>query len=236
MTRHAVVMVVMVWAAAVCAQATADTKPSAETASAAEATLDLPAGYAEQPGAADADIASLRADPRTVRVDAHVFVAPNEVLLSRVALEAKPTVPLSQRVLLDLEREGRLGIPGTTLHISSERSWQNDQLVADSVDTARGLRAHQRRIYAADRRGIVHLFAVTCIGPRDQLADCEKAQQSMRLKLAEQATLPAEITPKANRKMVHIIGGAATLALVIGLTMWVIQSARRGSRRRRRRR
>jgi hypothetical protein len=227
--RLAAVMGVMVMATA----AYADTTTPA--AQATNATFELPAGYTEQPGGADSDIAALRADPRTVTVDAHVYVAPNEVLLSRVVLAARPTGPLSQRVLLALEREGRLDIPGTTLHISHDRTWQADQLIAETIDTARGLRAHQRRIYAADRQGIVHLFAVTCIGPRDALADCERAQQSMRLQIADQVALPAEITSKSKRSMVHIIGGAATLALLLGLVAWVIQSARHGSRRRRRR-
>ncbi|HEY5950192.1 MAG TPA: hypothetical protein VIV40_32070 [Kofleriaceae bacterium] len=215
---------------------------AAVTTASAAPSFDLPAGYTERPGAADRNIAQVSAEPLTVSDDEQVFMsADSTVALTRKVWLTRMDQPLSHKLLLDFDREmmGTIDDPSAK-HISDDQRWVGEQLLAETVDEFRGARIHQRRLYAADTSGVVHVFAVNCMGPAERLAECEHAQQTMKLVLPNQATLPNQITPlakpKPKRSLAQIIGGAATGALVIGLVVWVVQSARRGGRRRRQRR
>jgi hypothetical protein len=207
-------------------------------AHAAPWSFELPAGYTEQPAEGAADVAALRARKQTVSVDAQVYMSPdNTVMLRRLTWKTRMDGPLSREVLVAFDHES-VGDPDPNgQHISDDRKWIGDQLVADTIDELRGKRLHQRRLYSADSSGVVYVMAVTCLGPAEQLGDCEQAQQSMQLTLPDAATLPEKAAPKRKRETgvgtVALIGGAAFVALVIGLIAWVIQSARRGGRRRR---
>ena len=67
-----------------------------------------------------------------------------------------------------------------------------------------------------------------------ELLECEKAQQTMQLTLPESANLPSKSRKPKSTNHRNIIGGAALFSLLLGLMIWVIQSARRGGRRRQR--
>ena len=204
---------------------------AATNAQASPWSFALPEGFVEEQGATEDDVAALRALPGTVAADAQLFVSPDEqVVLVRLSWSSKNDGPVSREQLIDLDRKGTH--QSESVHLSDDRHWVGEQLVAESVESIRGKRLHQRRLYSVDTTGVLHVFAVTCIGSANQLAACEKAQQSMQLKLPNEAKVPARAKRSSGKSMIQIVGGAAFGALLLGLIAWVIQSAMRGGRRR----
>ena len=204
---------------------------AATTAQAAPWSFALPEGYVEEAGVTADDVAALRALRGTVAADEQLFVSPDEqVVLVRLTWSTKDDAPVSRELLIDLDRKG--SHQSESVHLSDDRHWVGEQLVAESVESIKGKRLHQRRLYSVDTTGVIHVFAVTCIGSANQLAPCEKAQQSMQLKLPNEAKVPARTKRSSGKSMLQIVGGAAFAALVLGLIAWVIQSAKRGGRRR----
>jgi len=204
---------------------------AATDAQAAPWSFELPAGYAEEPGATDDDVAALRSHAGTISADAQLFVSPDQqVVLVRLTWVSKVDGPISRELLVDLDRKGTH--QSESVHLSDERHWVGEQLVAESVESIRGKRLRQRRLYSVDTSARIHVFAITCVGSVNQLAACEEAQQSMQLKLPNEAKVPATAKRSSGKSLIHIIGGAAFAALVLGLIAWVVQSAKRGGRRR----
>lgn len=202
----------------------------ATAAHAAPWSVELPAGYTEQPGAAEAHLAKLRAIPGTVSVDAQVYTpADGSVQLMRLTWRSRLDGPPSRDALENMER-GLLSGSRKDLanHVSDARRFDGDQLVADQVDEVDGARIHQKRIYAVDTSNIAHMLGVVCTGAADQLGACEKAQQTMQLTLPNPAALDMQVTtgtPKQDRSFVlgQITGGL----LVAILAIWYLVRKRR---------
>lgn len=203
----------------------------AASAQAAPWSFDLPPGYEEDPGAANGDIEALKAQPGTVDADAQLFMSPDQqVGLVRLMWTTKLGM-LSREELIQMDRKATH--QSDSVHLSDERKWVGDQLVAESIESVRGKRLHQRRLYSLDGTGVLHVFAVTCMGSMTQLATCEKAQQTMQLKVPNAVRFPARAS-KPRKSLMELIGSAAVGALTLGLVVWIFQSAKRGGRRRQR--
>lgn len=204
---------------------------AATTAHAAPWSFNLPAGYTELPGAGEAHVAKLRDIPGMVSADAQVYAAADgAVQLTRITLRLQRDEAPSRDTVESLDRGA---VEGTakqvTKRISATRQLHGDQLVAEQIDEIDGKRVHQRRLYAADTSNAVHVFNVICAGPEDQLAACEKAQQSMVLMLPNQASLDVRVTkPDQDTKQLEFLLGQITGGvLVLALVIWYVARRRK---------
>jgi hypothetical protein len=201
---------------------------AAASADAAPWSFELPAGYTEVPGAAESQLQVLRKQPTTVSVDAQVYLAPDQtVQLTRITLLSKMSTLPSRASLVQMDRGVVSGASKqATKHVSDTRNWVGDQLVADTVDEKDEIRVHQRRLYSADAEGVVHMFTLICAGAADQLAECEKAQQTMQLTLPNQAALPNE-SPKRKHDIAYVIGQIMGGLVVVVLLIWLLVRRRK---------
>lgn len=200
-------------------------------ARAAPWSFELPEGYTEQPGAANAEIAQLRDVPRTVSVDAQVYTsADGSVRLTRLTWLSQFDVAPNQRALESLERSIAVGnTRGANRQVSHEAQLVGDQLVADQVLELERMRVHMRRIYAADTANVVHMFTVICAGPAEQLADCERAQQSMQLILPNQAPLGAAPPRDDGAPNIALVAGSVLGGfLMLCAAAWLLRRRRKG--------
>lgn len=199
-------------------------------ASAAPWSIELPDGFVEQLGVAEPQLEALRKIPRTVSVDAQVYVsADGRVRLTRMTWLSQFDVPPTRGGLESLERGVMSGsAKQATKHISDSRRFVGDTLVAEQADDVTGTRIVQRRMYAADTSRVVHLLSVTCAGPADQLAACEKAQASMQLVLPNGAKLDGTAPARDEEKDVAYIAGYVTgIAFVVLIVVWLVLRMRR---------
>jgi hypothetical protein len=205
-------VVVLAWAAA---------------AHAAPWSLELPAGYTEQPGAADAEVEQLRKVARTVSVDAQVYVSPDgNVRLTRMTWLSKFDVTPGRGSLDSLDRGvASGGAKHATKNISATRELVGEQLIGEQLLDVDGTRVHMKRIYAADTANVVHMFTVVCAGPAEQLADCEKAQASMQLTLPNQASLSGAPADEET-SIAYVLGFATGVLVVVLAVVWLIRRAR----------
>jgi hypothetical protein len=211
----------------------------------AESTFQLPAGYVEQPGVADAALGdSLSRKGVTVNADATAFVSPDRnVVLLRMRWTSWLGEQLSRTALEQVDRELEAGMNEAMLagveHISASRRFVDDQLVAESVDELDGAGFRSRRVYGVDAFGFAHMFALVCAGPKDELGYCVTAMRTMRLTVPNQVSLLALANTRPRKpnawSFANIVGTAVLLALIIGLASWIYASANRRKRRRRRR-
>lgn len=203
---------------------------AAPYAHAAPWSFELPEGYTEQPGAADGELAQLRSVPRTVSADAQVYLsADGSVRLTRMTWLSQFDVPPTRGAIESMERDIAAGnARGANRAVSQQASFADDQLVADQVLELERLRVDMRRIYAADTANVVHMFTVICAGPADELADCEKAQDTMQLVLPNQAAIGAKSTEEergAGLALVLALSGAALVAIVA--VFWLVRRSRK---------
>lgn len=202
----------------------------AARADAAPWSFELPEGYTEQPGAASAELATLRNVPRTVSVDAQVYTsADGSVRLTRLTWLARFDVAPNRRALESLERGIAVGnARSANRQVSHETEFAGDQLVAEQVLELERMRVTMRRIYAADTENVVHVFTVICAGPVEQLGDCERAQRSMQLILPNAAPL-AEARPRADAgtNVAYVIGFVVGGVLMLGVAVWLVRRRRR---------
>ena len=195
----------------------------ASTASAAPWSIELPDGYTEAPGAADAQLATMRAMPNTLDVDGQIYLSPDgNVQLTRLTWQTKlihttkaGVVSLDKGVVQGAARQA-------TKHISDQRNWVGDQLVAESIDDKDGIRITQRKLYSADTTGVLHVLMVICAGAAENLSTCERAQQSMQLTLPNQAAIPAESTGN-DKDLAYRIGQITGVVLVLALLIWLVR-------------
>lgn len=205
---------------------------AAASAHAAPWSFNLPDGYTELPGAANAYVEKLRDIPRTVSADAQLYTPPGgAVQLTRITLRSQFDEAPTRDTLENMDRGAvESTAKQVTKRISATRQFHGDQLVANQVDEMAGLRVTQRRLYAADTSNVVHLFTVMCAGPTDQLAECEKAQQSMVLMLPNQASLDVRVTTsRPDQEREFLLGQIAGGVIVLVLVIWYV--ARRRKRR-----
>jgi hypothetical protein len=200
----------------------------AASAVAAPWSLELPAGYTEQTGIAEEQLAALRKIPRTVSADAQVYVsADGKVRLTRLTWLSQFDVAPTRGGLESMERGVAAGAAKqATKHISDAHRFEGDVLAAEQVDEVNGERVVQRRLYAVDTSRVVHLFIVTCAGPADQLAACERAQASMQLTLPNQAKLTTG-APREEKDPAYIAGYITGIALVVVVVAWFVWRQRR---------
>jgi len=196
---------------------------AAATAQAAPWSFELPAGFTEQPGAADVQLAQLRKQPTTVSVDAQIYLSQDGVQLTRMTWLIRIANSPDRPSLEDLDRGVVAGgAKRASKHVSDSRHWVGDQLVAETIDEVGDSQVRQRRIYAADTAGVVHMFGLICAGVADQLADCEKAQQTMQLKIPHEAALLATSPPKKIVDLPFIIGQVSGFLIVAIILVWYV--------------
>ncbi len=202
---------------------------AAPYAHAAPWSFELPEGYTEQPGAADAEIAQLRSVPRTVSADAQIYLsADGSVRLTRMTWLSRFDVPPTRGALESMERDIAAGnARGANRVVSQDARFVGDQLVADQVLELERRRVDMRRIYAADTENVVHMVAVICAGPADQLADCEKAQATMQLVLPNQAALGAKSTEERGAGLALVLVLCGSVLVVIVVAVWLVRRARK---------
>jgi hypothetical protein len=199
-------------------------------ARAAPWSLELPAGYTEQPGAADAEVEQLRKVARTVSVDAQVYLSPDgDVRLTRMTWLSKFDVKPGRGSLDSLDRGvASGGAKHATKTVSATRQFVGEQLIGEQVLDVEATRVHMKRIYAADTANVVHMFTVVCAGPADKLADCEKAQASMQLTLPNQASLSTTSGAAGEETSVaYVLGFVTGVLVVVVVVVWLIRRARR---------
>jgi hypothetical protein len=194
------------------------------TAHAAPWSFELPEGYTELPGAADAQLRTMRAMPRTLSVDGQIYVSPDQtVQLTRLTWDSDLTGGGGKLGIENLD-EGMVqgAARHATKHISDSRHWVGDQLVAESIDDKGGIRIVQRKLYSADTNGVLHVLLLFCAGPADNLGTCERAQQTMQLTLPNQAALPDK-SPREERDVAYRIGQITGVVLIVALLVWLVR-------------
>lgn len=207
---------------------------AASAAQAAPWAFELPAGYTEVPGSADA-WAKQEHVPNTISFDGLNYTSPGgDVILSRLSYLIQPETTPTRALLVEIDAS--LADNASTQRVAEGREFRGDQLFAETIADKQGVRIHERRILAADTNGIVHGLHVICLGKPDKLAECEAAQKTAEIILANQAKLPAGQPTKqtGDHTMVQRIAIYAFGALVLGLIVWLVQSIMRGQRPRRR--
>jgi hypothetical protein len=207
----------------------------------------LPPGYVEDPAASGSALEEFRANkPATISGDLTLFRSPDrKVSLVRMRWVFWEGAELSRAALEKVDQDLEAGIademfPGVT-RITMSRRFVDDQLIAHSTDELGDAQFRMRRVYGLDAFGFVHLFAIVCAGPTEQLGYCDRTQRTMKLTVPHQLALSA--LPKHGERprappawgMGHTIGTALLVALVVGLGSWIFASVRRRDRRRRRR-
>jgi hypothetical protein len=204
---------------------------AAASVEAAPWSFELPAGYTEEPGAADEQLEHLRKQEPTLSVDAQFYLSSEgDVQLTRLTWLIQPDERPSRATLEEMDRVGVKGASEqATKRVSDSRQWVSDQLVAASILEVDGVRLVSRRLYSADTGGRVHMFTVMCAGPPDQLGECEKAQQTMQLTLPNQATLRDAPPSRSsrNRSLAYEIGRIAGGVVLIALLIWLLRKPRR---------
>jgi hypothetical protein len=198
---------------------------ASSVAHAAPWSFELPAGYTELPGAADAQIEGLRKTVRTVSADAQMYVSSDgRVRLTRMTWLSKFDVAPTRGGLEKMDRELSAGNGKAGSIVSESRELVGEQLLGEQVIDIGQLRADMRRLYAADRDHVVTMFTVICAGPKDALADCDRAQQTMRLELPNQASISGAV-PDAS-KLPYVLGSIGGAA-VLGVLLWLWWRRRR---------
>jgi hypothetical protein len=195
-------------------------------ASAAPWSFELPAGYSEVPGGADGELEQLRAVPRTVSADAQVYLSPDgRVRLTRMTWLSSFDVTPTRGNLVSLDKGVAAGGSKHGKVTREAREIVGDQLVGEQVIDIEATRVQMRRIYAADRNRVVTMFTVVCAGPEDALAACDRAQQTMRLVLPNQASLTG--SPPQRRGTAYVAGYVAGSVLVALGVVWLVLRMRR---------
>jgi hypothetical protein len=203
----------------------------ATSADAAPWSFELPRGFSEEKVPED-HIAQLRAKKQTVNLDAQAYSS-GDLALLRVTWLVKLEPPITRAALERFDEQAAIDMAARGTNFATGRSWINQQLVGRSAEDVGDVHVTQRRLYALAADNIIHILALTCFGPADDLAPCETAQRTMQITLPNPVAVPIRVaTPTWT--LGYKLAAAALLALVIGLVAWVIQSARRGGRRRRR--
>ncbi len=176
--------------AALVSTAVAESEPAKPTVS-----FEIPAGFTEQPGAADDWMKELRGMPGTRAADAQVFASNDEVVqLTRVTWSMKYPVALDQGSIERADLAAVRSAAKGASHVSDSRRWNGEQLVAEAIDDAPdGIRVEHFRIYGADTDNVLHMIWLICAGPADQLGTCEKAQRTLKVTVPNQATLAADV-------------------------------------------
>jgi hypothetical protein len=208
---------------------------AASAAQAAPWAFELPAGYTEVPGSADA-WAKQEHVPNTISFDGLNYTSPGgDVILSRLSYLIQPENTPTRALLVEIDAS-LADNNASTQRVAEGREFHGDQLIGETIAEKQGVRIHERRILAADTNGIVHGLHVICLGKPDKLADCEAAQKTAEIILANQAKLASgQPTHKqGDHTMIQRIAIYAFGALVLGLVVWLVQSLRRGQRPRRR--
>jgi hypothetical protein len=198
----------------------------------------LPTGYAEVPNVVDDVLTKLRGTHGMLYTDARMYKSPTH----DVRLFAVTSTLLQMRIPTRREIEGMAGefMAGTakvmTKHISDSHGFVDDVFVMDEIDEVNGMRFHQRHLIGVGRPTALWIFGVVCAGDADKLGECEAAQQSMLLNVPNAVTPAVDPKPtvKKSRSLLSLIGSSAMAALVVGLAIWIAQSAQRGRRKRRR--
>ena len=195
----------------------------ASTASAAPWSIELPDGYTEVPGAAEAQLKTMRAMPNTLAVDGQIYLSPDSnVQLTRLTWHTKLTDGGSRASVVSLDKGVVQGAARqATKHISDQRNWIGDQLVAESIDEKDGIRITQRKLYSADTSGVLHVMMVICAGAAENLGTCERAQQSMQLTLPNQAPLPE--SAGKDKDLAYRIGQITGVVVVLALLIWLVR-------------
>ena len=204
-------------------------------AHAAPWSFELPAGYTEQPGAGEADLERLRKVPRTVSVDAQVYLSPDgNVRLTRMTWLSKFDVAPTRGGLESLDKGVASGGGKHGTIVTESRQLVGDQLVGEQVIDVGALRVDMRRIFAADTEHVVHMFTVVCAGPAAQLAGCERAQQSMQLVLPNQASLSGEQAARGSshrgKSTAYLVGQMVGGLLVAAVALWLVFRASKRKR------
>jgi hypothetical protein len=194
------------------------------TANAAPWSFELPEGYTEVPGAADAQLRTMRAMPKTLAVDGQIYMSPDQtVQLTRLTWDSELTGGGGKLGIENLDEGVVQGAARqATKHISDSRHWVGDQLVAESIDDKAGIRITQRKLYSADTNGVLHVLMLICAGAAENLGACERAQQSMELTLPNQAALPDKGRGE-QRDVAYRIGQFAGVLLIVALLIWLVR-------------
>jgi hypothetical protein len=215
----------------------------------AESSFDVPPGYVEQPAPLDPARAEQLARPKSVvRAETTAYLSPEgDSALVRIRFSFLPEEQLSHAALErqddQLMREMTEMMERDVVRVSATRRFNDDLYIAESVHARGDMQLRQRRLYAVDASGVVHLFAIMCAGPSDRLGLCEQSQQTMTLTVPHQVSLADQDAlrrralgrPARARTMMDTVLPAAVVALTIGLAIWIYQTAKRGQRRRRHR-
>jgi len=160
-------------------------------------------------------------------VDAQVYTsADNDVQLTRMTWLFKPDDPPNRFTLEMIDRGVVAGASEeASKHVSASRHFEGDMLVGESRDETGGLVMVQRKLYAVDATGVVHLFITICAGEAGKLAACEKAQQSMQLTLPNPGSLARSSSGDRRDDLAYqlgrIVGMVLVGLLVIGIVLWI---------------
>jgi hypothetical protein len=163
------------------------------SATAAAQTFELPAGFHERAGGAELRVLAKPADSIVVQ-----DYAAGDVELTTVKWTFHLDLAVTRRSVADFERSLLTRTtPADVKPVSQTIELERDPILAESFDTAAGLRIYHRRLYAVDAKGRVHLWWLICRGTATAIGPCEQAQRTMKLELAGGVTLPALPPPPA---------------------------------------
>jgi hypothetical protein len=195
----------------------------AARSAAAGPVVDVPAGWEMQPKVAtEPVIAQLRNMVGTIRADATIYLsAARDVRFSIVSWDTKGDDALAYQTITQFdETVETTSASHFTKHVSTDRRFERDQLVADQIDEAGDKRVHQIRRHGFDRSGVLHTLMVACTGSPASIASCETILHEVHLDIADPAPFPAprpapyDLGYLAGRVAVWVIAAAGLLYLL----------------------
>jgi hypothetical protein len=193
-------------------------------AAAARPAVDVPADWQMQPKSiTDPMLVQLRkASSSIVAADATIYMSPAQdvqltILTWTTKVDQDITRDLAKRIDEDTETGTR---KAATQHVSTERRFEGDQLVAEQIEMAGQIRFHLVRRSGRDTSGALQTQTVSCAGMPAAIAPCEAILRGSRFDIPNPAPFAKQRDSDsksydAGYLVGQVMGGLGVLALLV---------------------
>lgn len=197
---------------------------AASPATAADYSVNVPAGWTEAPPEAFAkDLESVRKTTGVQHVAGTIYISPNEDAQMTLMHTRMTVFGDTDRGNIEMFDKGLVkGAAGNAVrHISDSREFVAGRLHGDSIDEAAGgMQMVGSRIIGVDKDELVHLLSASCLGTAgsDSLAACVTAQKSMTLYIPNEVAIGSSSGKHDLPYLLgKIVGGLAVAAFLVWL-------------------
>ncbi|MBV8757135.1 MAG: hypothetical protein JO257_07675 [Deltaproteobacteria bacterium] len=176
-----------------------------------------PPGWVEDAALASGQMAQLKSLPQTKSIEATIYVSPERDAQLTMMVWSLELTPISKDAINQFDQGMAQGAAEkATAHLSDSRTFDNNQIIGDSVDQLNALTIHYKRIYGLDKDGIVHMVSAICTKQGAALGPCDTALASLHLDLPN----AADIESAEAKDSVKQIGIAVGVVIAVLLVIW----------------